>query len=161
MNNRSATTILPWLTATFDAVSGNVAINLPNNKTAVKGVYDLRVRFSKPGVFTFVLGLNLTVFDICDRSSFDAAPILSNDNKIYIIGQGDLNVQATYTDSVSRTTANSCGPYSISVTIDSDASIITGAPINSALTYNTVINSTYFKFFSNQPGLSGVIKYNV
>ena len=152
---------LPFLTATFDSVSKNIAIALPNKSIAVKGTYALRAVFTLPGAFSFSLGLSLTVFDVCDSSTFDSAPALAPDNQYYYIGQGDLVVRATYTDSVSRTTSNVCGPYTIIAGINSASSSIIGGPINTALTYDTSVNATHFKFFSNQPGLSGVLKHDV
>lgn len=91
----------------------------------------------------------MNVFDPCDTSTFDAAPVLSPNNQFYYTGQGDLIVKATYTDSVSRTTSNVCGPYTLSAIINSDTSTIVGGPINPVLTFDTSINSTYFKFNSN------------
>lgn len=77
---------LSFLTATFDSVSGNIAISLPNKNTAVKGTYALRAVFTLPGSFSFTLGISLTVFDVCDSSTFDAAPLLLPDNQYYYIG---------------------------------------------------------------------------
>ena len=77
---------ISWLTATFDSTSGNIAISLPNQDMAVKGNYALRVIFTQPGSFSFALGLSLTVFDVCDSSTFDSAPALSPDNQYYYIG---------------------------------------------------------------------------
>ena len=149
------------MTGTFNSVTGIISIILPNNNAAVKGTYALRAVFTLPGSFSFTLGLSLTVFDICETSTFDAAPTLFPDNQVYYIGQGDLVARATYTDSVSRTTTNVCGPYTITATINTATSTIVGGPILSANTYDLAINSTYFKFFSNQPGLSGVLKHDV
>ena len=71
---------LAWLTAVFDPVSGNISITLPNKDNAMKGTYALRAVFTQPGSFSFPLGLNLTVFDICETSTFDAAPVITPDN---------------------------------------------------------------------------------
>lgn len=95
---------LAFLTAVFNAVSNTFAISLPSNNTAVKGTYTLSATFTQPGNFIFSLGIGLTVFDSCDISTFDAAPALTPDNTCYYVGQGDLVVEAKYTDFVSRTT---------------------------------------------------------
>mgnify|MGYP000526426019 CR=1 FL=1 len=143
---------IPFLTADFNPNTGIIAISL-NKDTAVKGTYILRAVFTQPGVFNFTLGINLKVFDVCDSSTFDGAPTLSPDNQYYYIGatvsQGDLVVKATYTDSVSRTTSNVCGPYTLTAAINSASSTIVGGPINPALTYDATLNATYFKFFAN------------
>jgi len=44
------------------------------------------------------------VFDSCDNSTFDDAPMLTPNNTCYYAGQGDLVVRARYTDRISRTT---------------------------------------------------------
>ena len=77
---------LSFLTATYDSVTKNIAISLPNNNTAVKGVYSLRLVFSMPGNFNFSLGLSLNVFDICDIDYFDSAPLLTQYNQCYYPG---------------------------------------------------------------------------
>ena len=79
------------------------------------------------------------MFDPCDTSNFDGLPALSPNNQYYYIGQtvsqGDLVVQSTYTDSVSRTTTNVCGPYTLTAAINSETSTIVGGPINEDLTF--------------------------
>ena len=93
------------------------------------------------------------MFDPCDTSTFDAAPVESPDNQYYYIGQtvsqGDLVVQSTYTDSVSRTTTNVCGPYTLTAAINSVASTIVGGPIDAVLTSLSILSPSSFKFSSN------------
>lgn len=104
---------LGFLTATYNKVDNNIAVALPNNNTAIKGVYSLRIVFTIPGNFNFSLGLSLNVFDICDNDYFDGAPILTQYSQCYYPGQGDLVVTAEYTDYAFRTKGTYCGPYNI------------------------------------------------
>ena len=67
-------TRIPFLTTTFDSVSGNIVINLPNKNTVVKGTYNLRLRFTLPSAYVLVTGVSLVIFDVCDSSTFDSAP---------------------------------------------------------------------------------------
>ena len=71
---------MSFLTATFDSVSGNIAISIPNKSAAVIGTYTLTANFISPGVFSFPLGISLAIFDICNSSTFDSAPTLTNDD---------------------------------------------------------------------------------
>jgi hypothetical protein len=48
----------------------------------------------------------------------------------------------------------------LTATINSASSTLVGT-VDTALTYNQIENSTYFKFFSNQPGLTGTMKHDV
>jgi hypothetical protein len=57
-----------------------ISISFTNPNNAVKGDYNLNAVFTQPGSFDFPLGLNLKVFDICDDSSFENAPVLTPDN---------------------------------------------------------------------------------
>ena len=49
MANLADGAILSWLTATYNTVTGSIAINLPNSNTAVKGTYVLSAVFTLPG----------------------------------------------------------------------------------------------------------------
>ena len=53
-------------------------------------------KFNQPGSHTFGLGLELTVFDICDSSVFPSAPTLSKTSVEYYIGDGDVDVTVQY-----------------------------------------------------------------
>ena len=108
--------ILTFLTARFDSITGTLSISLPNKSFAIKGTYILSTSFTLPGEFNFPLGLSLTVFDVCDNSYFVAAPSLSLNNQIYYTNQGNLDVTATYlNDFITRTTSNTCGTYTIDI----------------------------------------------
>lgn len=137
---------LTFLTATYDSVSRNIAISLPNNNTAVKGIYTLRVAFTQPGNFNFSLGIGLTVFDSCENSTFDSAPALTNDNQCYYANQGDLIVTASYTNYVSRTTGLSCGPYNIIKKVSSSTLLLNDAPLLNAPNFDSNMDETRFKF---------------
>ena len=103
-----------------------------------------------PGSFSFPLGISLTVLDVCDTSTFDAAPVLSPDNQNYYTGQGNLAVAATYLkDYISRTTANVCGTYTIDVKFNSVASTIVSGSLDSSLTYFDAIDANTLNFYSN------------
>ena len=69
-----------FLVASYDLSSGMISISLPNANNAVKGNYNLKAVFTQPGSFDFPLGLTLKVFDVCDDSSFENAPVLTPDN---------------------------------------------------------------------------------
>jgi len=144
--------LLPFLTGSFDATTGLISINIDKD-SAVKGTYALRAVFTLPGTFNFTLGISLKVFDVCDSSTFDAAPTLSPDNQNYYIGEttseGDLVVTAAYTDKISRTTSNVCGPYNLTATFNSAISTIIGGPIDEELVYDEELSATTFKFFGN------------
>ena len=134
---------LDFLTASFDATSGIISVSLPDNNSAVKGDYTLFAVFTDPGDFSFPLGVSLEIFDICDDSIFPSAPVLVPDLQDYYTNQGDLVVLTTWQkDSISATTANVCGDYSISAEFNSALStIITGDAVDPALTKITVSNS--------------------
>ena len=67
------------MTATFDATTGIISVSLPDNNLAIKGDYTLFAVFTDPGDFSFPLGVTLEIFDICDDSVFQSAPILVPD----------------------------------------------------------------------------------
>lgn len=139
-----------------------ITFSLPDSSSAVKGNYTLYAVFTKPGAFEFPLGVTLQVYDICDDSYFQDAPVLSPDHQNYYIGQSDLDVVLSYSkDYISLTTSNICGTYAIVAVLDSEATTITGGSIDSTLTKIVIIDETSFKFFSNQPGLSGTLKYDI
>ena len=52
----------------------------------MKGVYDIDAVFSLPGVYTWSLGVVLTVYDVCDASVFESAPVLAQSDFDYLIG---------------------------------------------------------------------------
>ena len=106
--------VISFLTHSFDSVSKQITIKLPDHTTAVKGVYHVDAVFSQPGEYTWSLGLVLTVIDICDASIFPNPPVLSPTSINYLIGQGDLSADVTWDmDSVSKQTGVECGGYSI------------------------------------------------
>jgi len=61
---------------------------IANPHDAVKGSYLVDAVFSAPGVFTWSLGLNLTVTDSCSLSTFISGPSLSPNPMTYYLGQG-------------------------------------------------------------------------
>lgn len=82
-----------FLTASFAANSngqngnsGDITISLPDKTTAVKGTYELTAIFTQPGSYSFSLGLDLKVFDICDSFNLESAPVLSPNNPSYQTG---------------------------------------------------------------------------
>lgn len=85
----------------------------------------------------------LTVYDVCDSYTLDSAPVLNPENISYWTGQGDLVVSLSYPNK------DNCGPYSINVEYDSDASATEGDPIDSTLTNLVAIGDKNIKFFSN------------
>lgn len=66
----SGGTKLDFLTSTYDVATNKISIELPDKTVALKGTYTLNVAFTSPGIYTFPVGLELTVFDICDASVF-------------------------------------------------------------------------------------------
>ena len=54
-----------------------MTLKLSDPNIAVKGTYTIDAVFSAPGPNKVSLGLELTVFDICDSSLFPSAPVLS------------------------------------------------------------------------------------
>lgn len=153
---------IPFLNASFDSASRKISVNLPDRSIAVKSTFLLQAVFSSPGPFSFSLGIGLTVFDSCNSSYFDAAPVLSPDNQAYYTGQGNLVVAATYLkDYITRTTSFVCGPYTIDAKFNSVSSTFSGGSVNSTLTNLTVIDANNLRFYSNQPSLSGTLKYDV
>ena len=87
---------LNFLTATFDATSGLISIKLNDPAAAVKGTYSVDAVFVSPGAYSWPLGLVLTVYDICDTSTFPSAPEITPVTSDYQIGEGDLLVQVTW-----------------------------------------------------------------
>ena len=153
---------LPFLSATFDAVSLKITISLPIIATAIKGTYSLTAVFTQPALLSFDLGLNLKIFDICDNSYFEQAPILSPSSYNYYTGQSNLAIAVSYQkDFISRTTTNVCGTYSINAVLNSASSIIAGGPLDPFLTKLVVVNATNLDFSGSQPAFSGIIKYDV
>ena len=122
---------LAFLTASFDAATGVISISLPDNSVATKGDYSLYAVFTVPGSFSFPLGVSLEIFDICNDSVFPSAPVLVPDLQNYYTNQGDLVVEASWQeDSVSATTENECGVYTISATLNSATSTITSGAVD-------------------------------
>ena len=80
--------LISFLSYTFDSASKVLSIQLKDPTTAIKGVYNVDAVFSSPGVYTWSLGLTLTVFDICDSSKFPNAPVISSATSNYLVGQG-------------------------------------------------------------------------
>lgn len=66
-----------------------------------------------------------------------------------------------FNDYITNTTSNKCGTYSIDVKFNSDSSTIEGGPVDALLTSLVVLDDSSLEFYSNQPGLSGVLKYDV
>ena len=66
-----------------------ITISLPNVNAAVLGTYLVDAVFSAPGVYTFSLGLNLTVFDACSTSTFATGPTLTPSVLNYYLEQGN------------------------------------------------------------------------
>ena len=96
------------------------------------------------------------MFDPCDISTFDGAPVESPDNQYYYIGQtvsqGDLVVQTTFAqDSVTAAAMGKyvCGGYTITAVLNSGLSTITNGPVNPALTEIVSTDATQFTFSSN------------
>lgn len=79
------------------------------------------------------MGISLEVFDSCEDSTFEDAPIVNSHNECYYPGQGDLVIEAIYYDSVSKTTGKSCGPYTVTALLNSTNSIIDGTPLLGSL----------------------------
>ena len=74
---KSSGVAVTFLAYSFDASTRSLLITLPNTAAAVKGVFNLDAVFSLPGVYTWSLGVILTVYDICDASVFKSAPVLA------------------------------------------------------------------------------------
>ena len=105
--------------------------------------------FSLPGEFSFPLGLQLNVYDICDASTFPSAPVLSGSLYNYYMNQGDLVVALTWAkDTVYESTTIACGSYTVNADINTGSSVLVTA-IDSALTYDEEIDDFHLKFFSN------------
>lgn len=66
-----------------------ITISLPNVTAAVLGTYQVDAVFSAPGVYTFSLGLSVTVFDACATSTFATGPILTPSVLSYYLEQGN------------------------------------------------------------------------
>lgn len=84
--------------------------------------------------------MTLHIFDICNNSTFPSAPVVDPANVEIWTNQGDL-VELTLTwadDSITDTTDNVCGDYSIETELDSDASDFEGGPIDTDLTGFTI-----------------------
>ena len=110
----------------------------------------LKAFFTEPGEFSFSLGIELTVFDSCNSSTFDDAPNVEEKRECYYAGQGDLVVETAYADSVFKATGQTCGPYRIRATLDSENSTIVGNPLLGSLPYLGAINDEKrFKFTLN------------
>ena len=141
-------TKLDFLTAGLDSVYYNqLDIFLRNNNTAVKGSYLLKAVFTQPGTFSFALGLNLTVYDSCDNSSFVDPPIVPDNGTCYYPGQGPVLVQTSYIDTVSLATGQSCGPYTIRATLNSGLSTINGNPALGSIPFLAAVRDEHhFKF---------------
>ena len=85
---------------------------LTDSAAAIKGTYILDAAFISPGEHTNPIGLELTVFDICDASTFPKAPVISLTSSDYYINNGKLEIGITWDqDTVSASTGVSCGGY--------------------------------------------------
>lgn len=71
---------ISFMSVSFDSISGEITISLPETTTPARGTYPLYLVFTQPGSFSFPIGLSLQVKDVCDDSTFPAAPALSLDN---------------------------------------------------------------------------------
>lgn len=81
---------LAFLSSTFNASSSEISILLPAKENAIKGTHDITIVFSSPGIYSWPVGVNLTVSDMCDTSLFPSAPVLSLTQFDYYLGSGDL-----------------------------------------------------------------------
>jgi hypothetical protein len=116
----------------------------------VEGTYYLQVVFTQPGYFSFPSGVILRVYETCNETYFEAAPVVSPDNQDYFIGFNDtLAVYVEYVgDNILKTINYFCGPFEIVTELDSVASRVYSDSINSGLTSLQTINSTNLEFFS-------------
>ena len=70
-----------FLSATYS--SGSITVALPDKSIAIKGTYTLTAVFTQPGSYSFNLGITLKIYDVCDDSTFPAAPVLSPTTEHY------------------------------------------------------------------------------
>jgi len=70
--------------------------------------------FDEPGDHSYDIGILLHIFDACFDSTFAAAPVLAKNDEYYYVGSGALDIAVTYDpDTVTSTTEQECGPYTI------------------------------------------------
>lgn len=94
---------MSFLSYDFDPATKALTIKVTDPATIVKGVYQIEAVFSAPGVYSWSLGLHLTVFDICDSSTFPSAPVLDPVSIDYMLGQADVSITTNWAeDSVSK-----------------------------------------------------------
>ena len=77
---------ISFLSFTFNTTTNIISITLPNANAGVKGVYQVDAVFSAPGVFTFPVGLSLTVVDSCNSSTFPSPPTITPSVAYYYVG---------------------------------------------------------------------------
>lgn len=89
-------------------------------------------------------GVTLIVINSCDTTIFPSAPTLTTPGTTYYHGQGNLAVPVQY-----ALDSKLCGGYSLSITLDTAASTITGGPVSSTLVTTVVNNPNSFTFAAN------------
>mgnify|MGYP000641435453 CR=1 FL=1 len=107
----------------------------------------MNAHFTKPGDYSFPLGLTLEVLDRCDSSYFPTAPLIEKYDDYYFGGNVELVLGVTWDeDTTSADYDYSCGGYSIEVAYNSELSNIDSGSINFALNTYEVVDLSTLKF---------------